>query len=434
MSSKNRNLTLAGVVIVASAGAFVAGRLTAPTADATAAGEKGSGGLSGKVSDRGGFGESGEASSSHRSLAERVASSKGGAVRGEEALAKMEKLMRTTDPIERSKAWLDFVNSVDPSEFESVVASFRSLGMTESRMTEYSMLLSAWAKKDPMQALEYAKSNTGNRFARNTILTAWAAYDPNGAIRWAEQNHEAKEGEGNPWMIGVIQGLAASDPARASQLLASMNLSEERGEALGILLPTILAQGPDAAKAWAAAITDESLKEGAISRIAESLAAKDPAGTAAWLMQNPGEAADRSMDNVISAWMEKNQDEAVAYYKGLPAGEARTNALRGVANSMAMNDPRAAADFLDANAGDANDRVYEQFVWHSFGEAPEIAVNYIGKLSSEDQQSRMYGRMLDGWLRRDYNAASQWISQNSLPANVAERVQRRMQEMQQRQQ
>jgi hypothetical protein len=199
-------------------------------------------------------------------LAERVTSSKGGAVRGEEALAKMEKLMRTTDPIERSKAWLDFVNSVDPSEFESVVASFRSLGMTESRMTEYSMLLSAWAKKDPMQALEYAKENTGNRFARNTILTAWAAYDPDGAIRWAEQNHEAKEGEGNPWMIGVIQGLAASDPARASQLLASMNLSEERGEALGVLLPSILAQGPDAAKAWAAAITDESLKAGAICR------------------------------------------------------------------------------------------------------------------------------------------------------------------------
>jgi hypothetical protein len=428
MSSKNRNLTLAGVVIVASAGAFVAGRLTAPTADANATGEKGGGNVSGKVSDRGGFGESGEAGSQRRSLAERVTSSKGGAVRGEEALAKMEKLMRTTDPIERSKAWLDFVNSVDPSEFESVVASFRSLGMTESRMTEYSMLLSAWAKKDPMQALEYAKENTGNRFARNTILTAWAAYDPDGAIRWAEQNHEAKEGEGNPWMIGVIQGLAASDPARASQLLASMTLSEERGEALGVLLPTILAQGPDAAKAWATAITDESLKAGAISRIAESLAAKDPAGTAAWLMQNPGEAADRSMDNVISAWMDQNQDQAVAYYKGLPAGDMRTNALRGVANSMAMKDPRAAADFLDANAAYANDRVYEQFVWHSFGEAPEIAVNYIGKLSNEDQQSKMYGRMLDGWLRRDYDAASQWISQNSLPANVTERLQRRMQE------
>ena len=37
-----------------------------------------------------------------------------------------------------------------------------------------------------------------------------------------------------------------------NQLLAAMPYSEERGEALGVLLPTILAQGNDAAKAWAA--------------------------------------------------------------------------------------------------------------------------------------------------------------------------------------
>jgi hypothetical protein len=346
----------------------------------------------------------------------------------------MEELMRNTDPIARTQAWLDFVNSVDPSEFESVVASFRSLGMTESRMTEYAMLLSAWGKKDPLQALAYAQANTGNRFARTTILSTWASYDPAGAIQWAEQNHEAKEGEGNPWMIGIIQGLASSDPARASQLLAGMPYSEERGEALSVLLPSILAQGNDAAKLWAEGITDDALKQGAIARVAEAMATKDPAGTADWLARNPGEAADRSMDNVISAWMETDKDSAVAYYQGLPAGDIRTNALRGVANSMAMEDPRAAADFLDANAADANDRVYQQFVWHSFGEAPDIAASYIGKIADPREQEQMYGRMLDGWLRRDFNAASTWINGNALPENVQERLQGRIQEIQQRQQ
>jgi hypothetical protein len=282
--------------------------------------------------------------------------------------------------------------------------------------------------------LAYAQANTGNRFARNTILSTWAAYDPAGAIQWAEQNHEAKDGEGNPWMIGIIQGLASSDPARASQLLAAMPYSEERGEALGVLLPTILAQGNDAAKAWAEGMTDDALKQGAIARVAEAMAAKDPAGTADWLARNPGEAADRSMDNVISAWMETDKDSAVAYYKALPAGDIRTNALRGVANSMAMQDPRAAADFLDANAADANDRVYQQFIWHSFGEAPDIAANYIGKITNPREQEQMYGRMLDGWLRRDFNAASTWINGNALPENVQQRVQSRMQELQQRQQ
>lgn len=435
MSSSNRTLTMAGAIAVASAGAFFAGRMTAPDAtSASGSNAAGDSSLPSKLSSRGG-GSGDDAAGSPRRLSDRSgAKDKDKTSRGDAALAKMEELMRTTDPIERTQAWLNFVNSIDPSEFESVVASFRGLGMTESRMTEYAMLLSAWGKKDPMQALAYAQENTGNRFARNTILSTWAAYDPAGAIQWAEQNHEAKEGEGNPWMIGIIQGLASTDPARASQLLAEMPFSEERGEALGALLPSILAQGPDAAKSWAEGITDDALKQGAIARVAEAMAAKDPAGTADWLSRNPGEAADRSMDNVISAWMDTDKDSAVAYYQGLPAGDIRTNALRGVANSMAMDDPRAAADFLDANAADANDRVYQQFVWHSFGEAPDIAASYIAKISNPREQEQMYGRMLDGWLRRDFNAASTWINGNTLPENVSQRVQNRIQQIQQRQQ
>jgi len=425
----NRNLILAGAVLLTGTGAFFAGRMTAPetsgpgrTTDTTPAG---------KASLRSGSSE-GERAGTRRDADPR-GERQGGVSREEEALAKMEEMMRLTDPMERNKAWMDFINSIDPAEFESVVASFRGLGMTNSRMTEYSMLLSAWAKKDPMQALAYAEANTGNRFARNTILTTWATYDPEGAIRWAE-DHKPGDEEGNPWMIGVIQGIAANDPVRATQLLAGMEFSEERGEAMAALLPNILAQGTDAARAWAEAITDEQLKQGAISQVAEALAARDPAGTAEWLAKNPGEAAERRMDDVISAWMEQDKDAAVAYYKNLPAGDVRTNALRGVATSMAMEDPRAAADFIDANAAYANDRVYQQFAWTSFGEAPDLAVSYIGKISDPREQERMYDRMFRGWLRRDPGAATNFANTNSLPEGVQQRVQRQIQQMQERQQ
>lgn len=427
----SKNLTLAGALILASSGAFIAGRISAPDAgdsDAITAADGTT--LSTRVSSRATGSEEGSASSSRRNRSARDVGSS--STRGAEALAKMEALMRTTDPIERNKAWLDFINSVDPSEFESVVASFRALGMTDARMTEYAMLLSAWAKKDPLQALAYAEANTGNQFARNTILTTWAAADPAGAVRWAQEHHEGDGG--NPWMIGVIRGIADSDPTYAAQLLSEMAYSQERGEALGVLVPTMLAQGNDAAKAWAESITDENLKQGAIGRIAEEMAKTDPQGTADWLASNPGQAADRSMDNVVSAWMDQDQDAAISYYKALPQGDLRTNALRGVANSLALNDPRAAADFIDANAGDANDQVYQQFVWHSFGEAPDISATYIAKITDTRQQERMYRRMLDGWLRRDFDSASTWIGNNPLPENVQQRVDQRMQEIQQRQQ
>ena len=216
MSSSNRTLTMAGAIAVASAGAFFAGRMTAPSATTAGADGGPDSSLPAKVSARGADAADGSGTTSRR-LSDRSSTREKGpkATKGAEALAKMEELMRNTDPIARTQAWLDFVNSIDPSEFESVVASFRSLGMTESRMTEYAMLLSAWGKKDPLQALAYAQANTGNRFARTTILSTWASYDPAGAIQWAEQNHEAKEGEGNLLDNSmIVWGGGIGDPDR----------------------------------------------------------------------------------------------------------------------------------------------------------------------------------------------------------------------------
>src|SRR5690606_15092769 len=127
------------------------------------------------------------------------------------------------------------------------------------------------------------------------------------------------------------------------QLLAEMPFSEERGQALAALLPALLQQGPDAAKAWAETIADERLRDGAIGRIAENLARQDPAGTAAWLAGMPGSAASGSMDDVVATWVQQDKDAAVGYFQGLPSGDIRTNALRGIANQLALEDPRAAS-------------------------------------------------------------------------------------------
>jgi hypothetical protein len=118
--------------------------------------------------------------------------------------------MRGENPLDRTRALLDFIDQLAPGDFEGSVAHFRSLGITDSRMGEYGMLLSAWAKADSLAALAYAKENTGNPFTANTVLTTWASIDPEAAIRWAQANHT---GDGaNPYLAGIIRSLAASDP------------------------------------------------------------------------------------------------------------------------------------------------------------------------------------------------------------------------------
>jgi hypothetical protein len=337
-------------------------------------------------------------------------------------LARLESIVRGENPLDRNRALLAFIDQLAPEDFEEAVAHFRSLGITEDRFGEYSLLLSAWAKTDPLAALDYARANTRGGFATNTILTTWASIDPQSAIRWAESNHSGDEA--NPYMVGVIRGIAGTDPELATTLLTGMPRSRERGDALDAVLPYLLAQGNDAARSWIENISDEALRSGAMLRVAERLAASDPAGTAAWLVANPSEATRRRMDDVYSTWARQDERAAMVSLESLPSGDNRSNALRGILNSIAENDPAKAVSIMDRYPNDLNDRVVEDFVWNSYRSNPAIAVEQIARMSDAGWRDQMYRRTLSRWLERDAAAANAWIQSNPVPQTVLERIQR----------
>jgi hypothetical protein len=342
----------------------------------------------------------------------------------------MRALSEINDPLERARLWLQLVDSLSPDQFQDFVAAFRADGIPSERMGDYSMLLSAWAKVNPQEALDYASKATSNPFARQTILASWASYDPESAISWAKSNHT---GEGaNPWMVGVIKGLAYQDPDRASTLLMEMPRSQERGEALDNLLPALLKRGIAETRDWVDSITDPALKEGAISRVAESTAAKDPQGTADWLIANPSEAANRRIDDALYAMANKDQSVALDYFSKLPAGDARSNALRGIINAVASENPQKASALMDAHSGDLTDRAVQQFVWYSFRQDPQTAVTNISRMTNPEEQERMYTRTIEWWMERDQQAALNWVNGNTLPPNVVDRLNRTLQREQER--
>ena len=282
---KPQSLTLLAALVFIGVGGFMAGRISAPGASDAAAGNaansRESAGASGHPSDGFAAGAGGK-KSQHSDRAGH------GATTAAERQARLEAIMRGENPLDRNRALLAFIDQLGPGEFEDAVAQFRKLGITDQRFGEYALLLSAWAKHDPLAALAYAKANTRNGFATNTILTTWASNDPESAIRWADANHEGDSA--NPYYASIIRSLAATDPARATQLLTGMPKSQERGDALDAIMPHILTQDGNSVRSWIAALTDDSLKDGAMMRSAVTLANSDPAGTATWLAANPGES------------------------------------------------------------------------------------------------------------------------------------------------
>ncbi|MEX1115426.1 MAG: hypothetical protein WEB53_09250 [Akkermansiaceae bacterium] len=413
----NTTTTIAALVLIGFGG-FMAGRVSSPAP--TAGTESGPAETRASRSSTATSSSTSDSRKSARSSRTERASR---TLDPKDRTARLENIVRGENPLDRNRALLAFIDQLAPGDFEEAVAHFRSLGLTEDRMGEYSLLLSAWAQTDPIAALAYAEENTRSNFAKETILTSWATADPEAAIAWANANFD---GEGaNPYLAGIIRGIAESDPTRASQLLTAMPRSEERGEGLDAFLPQLLRQGADATRAWIASLTDDSLKNGAMLRSAEQLAASDPAGTVSWLIENPSEATQRRMDDVYSVWARKDQQAALTSLNRLPAGDVRSNALRGVISSVASDDPKSAISLMDQYSNDVTDRVVQNFIWHSFGTDPTTAAGQISRIGDEGQRNQMYTRAIGSWLRRDPDAAQAWLRTNPLPEKVQTELDRR---------
>lgn len=408
-------MTLAGLLLI-GVGGFMAGRVTSsrPAAESQEGSAERRASRSSAAAPEA---TPGAAKFSRASRGERSP-----AMNPAERLAKLDLIMRGENALDRNRALLAYIDQLGPGDFEGAVAHFRGIGLTEERMGEYGLLLSAWAGVDPTAALTYAKANTKDGFATDTILTTWASADPDSAIRWAQSNFA---GEGaNPYLTGIIRGIAASDPARATELLASMPRSQERGKGLDAFLPHLLQQGAEATQAWISGLTDDSLKNGAMMRSAGTLAESDPAGTASWLLANPGEAAKRRMDDVYSTWVQKDQQAALSSYAALPAGENRSNALRGLVASIAVENPKAAVSMLDQHPNDVTDKVVQSVIWHSFGSDPSIAASQIARITDEGQRNQMYRRAIGSWQERDPASAQAWMNSNPLPESVQKDLKR----------
>jgi len=343
------------------------------------------------------------------------------AVSSREALAvKMSELANLSDPIERARAFLDLADQLSSEEFEDAIAAFRDLGMTRERMGEYSILLTGWARIDPLGALTYAKDNTGTPFARKTILASWAQQSPDSAIAWARENYEGKDDQANPWLVGVIQGMAGNDVDRATALLSELPYSRGRGEALGFLIAALEQKGPEASKAWIAQIDDERLQAGAASRFAERLSQnQDPKKALEWANTLGPEALKQAAPEVIENWIEEDKNSAMAWVRG-QSEEIQAAAGPNFIRSLEIDE---AQDWLSDHIGKpAYDATIQSFAWKAMEKTPELGADWIMKITDDNQRTRSFHRVLRRWQRSDKDGLIEYVKNNEVPDSIRRRL------------
>lgn len=270
------------------------------------------------------------------------------------------------DAVHRNQSLERFMARLEADELGEMVDFLcqqrpKSAAEEQALASAQQLMLSAWAKRDPMGAIEAAMdpkrrySGTMPRESQlQTIASVWGAQDPDAAIAWAKARpgYPGTEDKDDPFMVGLVRSVAGQDRSKATALLAEMPFGMTRRAALTGMLPELIGKGQEAAAEWIDGLQDEKLKKGANNMVAEELAETNPKGAAEWILSRMGADTEfSSIDGVMERWMRQQQGDAMAFFESIPAGKVRSDAFRTIMGHLSRSPSEENAEWITSRLG-----------------------------------------------------------------------------------
>lgn len=340
----------------------------------------------------------------------------------ERAAADLQNILDSTSRLERTQKLLAFLDRLPTDQFGSVYGNLRDSPMANLLGSERSLILQAWAERDPNAALGFLQEKGAQDWERETAVSTWAAKDPDAAFAWALTAPD--EGRINNWQLGAARGIAATNPELARDYLMKME-GDTRDRALGAMQPYVMQYGFDYAASWIAGVGDQGLKSRAENVMARDLTNLDPARAGQWNAAIADTNTRRDVSETVSdAWARTDLNGAKSWVESLPEN-TKSEAAEGVARHYAQQDPTAAAQWLASLGNNPDlDGARQIFVEESFGRSPQASLDFVSNISNQDLRNRSYWRQVNRWMRDDAAAAKSWVAKNSaiLPAQLVQRI------------
>ncbi len=298
--------------------------------------------------------------------------------------------MKSDNPIERMSAFTKALKNPTSASLKAAIDAYEALPGGFGRASELKMLTYAWAQVDPNGALEWMKKQDGHerRIGFGTILNSWAEKDSEAAIAWAKANHE---GEDNPYFIGIVNGMADSNPAGATELMMSLPYGRVRGHAANMLMEKQWNKGEDVAVRWVDTLEKGTLKDYVVGRVAGKIAREDISRAATWAEEMPeGGERTRAVETVADRWADKDPVAAAEWVDSMPVGESRSEGMQEVVREWARKDPAAAAEWLNKYpAGADMDKPVEALVRTVATKDPQNALTWAESITDEKRRAEV---------------------------------------------
>jgi len=332
----------------------------------------------------------------------------------------IKEIMDLDDPIERTRNLLSILDTLAPSDFKDCVEQFRSLGITREHKSEYTLLLTRWAKVDPEGALAYTEKNTTDPFASMKVIEAWASYDSTAALAWIDKNKDEFFTE--DLTEGVIKGIASKDPYTATKLLNEADLSYfGKVDALRSIIPHISNLGSEKAMAWVETLGDPKLRQKAVKSLISDFVKTDPNAAAKWVTGLDDESKIQAAHDVAAALSKQDLNQGLEWTNSLN-GEAKVKAAAAVMTPYAKNNPAEAATWMKTMSQQKGyQRVVQSFIAETGRSNPSIALDHINEID-ERVRPMTKSLILVAWAARDESGASNWMQNNNISGEEKDKL------------
>ena len=287
-----------------------------------------------------------------------------------------------------------------------------------SSRTNYAVeeLFRAWAKTDPLQALDYADDylsiRTRNSAISNT-LGSWARKEPHQALDWYLENLET-DPRAKQLSIGhVFRELARVDMNDAIQNARSLPDERMRHSAFNYILDSIDRDERQATldSLYQSAVNTDERKSIA-NLVVQHHVRYAPYEAARYVTTIDDPVAQQSaLSSLVAGWSMDRPDQTVEFITRLDDAELRDKHLGSTMRNWVRYDPEMALGWLDGQtpAGDL-DSAYGSVVYNFRSEDPEEALYWAEQIQDEKKQASTIRMVAKEWLKTDANRARDYIA------------------------
>jgi hypothetical protein len=331
------------------------------------------------------------------------------------------------------------------------------LGSDWPAINEINQMLPAWLEADPCSAADWAMGLPAGQKkdqAVANIASQWARLDAAAVLQWMQvlpagktrdqvagqyifvaAGSKPQEAAGWALQIGddnlrqnavrsVASAWARQDPARASVWVDSLPAGLMRDQARQAGFYQLIQDKQELALEWYERIQDESFRQSMVPTVISYLARTDAGRAAAWLETMPASRwRDMAVQHFVTQLAATQGPLAIEWAESIADPGLRNSALSQAVGQWARQDAAAASEWVQSlPAGQAHDTAMYQFVIVLAATVPATAAEWAATIQDSSLRVNALTSVATQWLRKDRQAATQWLRTSPLSESSRQSV------------